>query len=161
MQCTQSNIRTKMKLGQYLSVGGLSVWRLCPAFKGALVTLSSGIKSKFHYLDLVKTLIKLSRACSRNRLRFFHTLETSRRKLRARCNPWPHVANRHISVSQLLWSCCYLVTVSNSGLLSVQRPRTASHAHFRHSHITELICGVNSSTRIEWHSDHRRHFTNR
>jgi len=62
------------------------------------------------------------------------------------CNPWPHVANRHISISQLLSSCSYLFTVSNSGLLSVQRPRPASHAHFRHSHIPELIFGVNSST---------------
>jgi len=41
----------------------------------------------------------------------------------------------HTSISQLLWSCCYLFIVSNSGLLSVQRPRPASHAHFRHSHI--------------------------
>jgi len=62
-----------------------------------------------------------------------------------RCNPWPHVANRHISISQLLSSCCYLFTVSNSGLLSVQRPRPASHAHFCHSHVPELICGVNRS----------------
>jgi len=45
------------------------------------------------------------------------------------CNPWPHVANRHMSISQLLSSCCCLFTVSNSGLLSVQRPRPASHAH--------------------------------
>ena len=51
-----------------------------------------------------------------------------------------------IGISQLLSSCCYLLTVSNSSLLSVQRPRPASHAHFRHSHIPELICGVNSST---------------
>jgi len=29
-------------------------------------------------------------------------------------------------VSQLLSSCCYLFTVSNSGLLSVQQPRPAS-----------------------------------
>jgi len=55
---------------------------------------------------------------------------------------------------------CYLFTVSNSGLFSVQLPRPASqsrllsmqrpcpvsHAHFRYSHIPELICGVNSST---------------
>ena len=27
----------------------------------------------------------------------------------------------------------------------MQRPRPASHAHFRHSHISELICGLNSS----------------
>jgi len=38
-----------------------------------------------------------------------------------------------------------LFTVSNSGLLSVKRLRPASHAHFRHSHIHELICGFNSS----------------
>jgi len=57
----------------------------------------------------------------------------------------PHVANRNIFISQLLSSCCYLFIVSNSGLLSVQRPRPASHAHFRHSYIPELICGVNSS----------------
>jgi len=62
-----------------------------------------------------------------------------------RRNPWPHVANRHISISQLLSSCCYLITVSNSGLLSVQRPRPAIQPHFRHSHIPELICGVDSS----------------
>jgi len=47
-----------------------------------------------------------------------------------------------------LSTCCYLFTVSNSGLLSVQRPRPASDAHFRHSHIPELICGVNSSIDI-------------
>jgi len=40
---------------------------------------------------------------------------------------------------------CYLFTVSNSGLLSMQRLRPASRANFRHSHIPELICGVNSS----------------
>ena len=45
-----------------------------------------------------------------------------------RCNPWPHVANCHMSISHLLSSCCHLFTVSNSGLLSVQRPRPASHA---------------------------------
>jgi len=56
-----------------------------------------------------------------------------------------HVANRNISISQLLSSRCYLFIVSNSGLLSVQRPRPASHAHFRHSYIPELISGVNSS----------------
>jgi len=37
------------------------------------------------------------------------------------------------------------ITVSSSGLLSVQRPRPASHVHFRHSQIPELICGFNSS----------------
>jgi len=62
-----------------------------------------------------------------------------------RCNPWPHVANRHMSLSQLLSTCCYLFTISSSGLLFVQRLRPASHAHFRHSHIPELICGFNSS----------------
>jgi len=62
-----------------------------------------------------------------------------------RCNPWLHVASRHISISQLLSSCCYLFTVSSSGLLSLQRPLPASHAHFRHSHIPAFICGVNSS----------------
>ena len=51
-----------------------------------------------------------------------------------RCNPWPHVA-----------SCCYLFTVFNSGLLSVQRPRPANQVHFRHSQIPEFICGFNSS----------------
>jgi len=30
----------------------------------------------------------------------------------------------------------------------MQRPHPASHAHFRHSHIPELICGVNSSIDI-------------
>ena len=35
---------------------------------------------------------------------------------------------------------CYLFTVSNSGLLSVQR-----HRHIRHQHIPELISGVHSS----------------
>jgi len=53
-----------------------------------------------------------------------------------RRNPWPHVANRHMSISQLLSSCCYLFTVSNSGLLSVLRPCSASHAHFRHRHLS-------------------------
>ena len=61
-----------------------------------------------------------------------------------RCNPWPHVANRRISISQLLSRCRYLFTFSNLGLLSVQQPRPASLAHFRHSHIPELTCGVNS-----------------
>jgi len=67
-----------------------------------------------------------------------------------RCNPWAHVANRHISISQLLSSCCYLFAFCNSGLLSMQRPRKANHEHFRHSHIPELICGFNSS--IDWQS---------
>ena len=62
-----------------------------------------------------------------------------------RCNPWLHVANRHISISQLLSSCCYLFTAYNSDLLSMHRPRPASHAHFRHLHIPELICGFNIS----------------
>jgi len=31
----------------------------------------------------------------------------------------------------------------------MHRPRQASHAHFCHSHIPELICGVNSSIDIE------------
>jgi len=62
-----------------------------------------------------------------------------------RCNPWPHVANR-TSISQLLSSRCYLFTVFNSGLLSVQRLRPASHAHFRHRHISVTdTCGLNSS----------------
>jgi len=38
-----------------------------------------------------------------------------------------------------------LIYSFQSGLLSVQRPRPASPAHFRHSHIPELICGVHSS----------------
>jgi len=63
-----------------------------------------------------------------------------------RCNPWPHVANRHMSISQLLSSCCYLFTVSNSGLLSVQRPHPASHTHFRHGHISVTdTCEINST----------------
>jgi len=33
------------------------------------------------------------------------------------CNPWPHVANRHMSISQLLSSCYNIFTVLNSGLL--------------------------------------------
>jgi len=33
------------------------------------------------------------------------------------CNPWSHVANRHMSISQVLSSCCYLFTVLNLGLL--------------------------------------------
>ena len=49
------------------------------------------------------------------------------------------VANREFSTG------CYLFTVSNSGLLSVQRP--ARHRHcFRHWHIPELISGVHSSS---------------
>jgi len=74
-----------------------------------------------------------------------YMLSIDNHSLLDRSNPWPHVAIHHISISQLLSSCCYLFTVSNSGLLSVQRPRPASHAHFHHSHIPELICGVNSS----------------
>ena len=65
-----------------------------------------------------------------------------------RLNPWSHVPNRQISISQLLSRRCYLFTVSDSGLLSVQRPRPASPAHFRHSHIPKLICGFNSSIDI-------------
>ena len=34
-------------------------------------------------------------------------------------------------------------------ILSVCRPRPASHANFRHRHIPELICGFNSS--IDYH----------
>ena len=56
-----------------------------------------------------------------------------------RCNPWPHVVSCHVSISQLLSSCCYLFTISNSGLLSIQRPRPASHAHLT------LACQVHSS----------------
>jgi len=82
---------------------------------------------------LLVCVVWVTRACySRN-----NTLD--------RYNPWPHVANCHICISQQLSTCCYLFTVSNSGLFSVQRPRPASHAHFRPSHIPELICGVNSS----------------
>jgi len=51
-----------------------------------------------------------------------------------------------MSISQFLSSCRYLFTVSNSGLLSVQRPRPASHAHFCHRHISVTdTCGLNSS----------------
>jgi len=50
-----------------------------------------------------------------------------------------------MSHRQSPYGCCYLFTVSNSGLLSMQQPRPASHAHFCHSHIPGLICGVNSS----------------
>ena len=39
---------------------------------------------------------------------------------------------RNPAIVKLLLQC-YLFTVSNSGLLSVQRPLPASHAHFRHS----------------------------
>jgi len=52
----------------------------------------------------------------------------------ATCRQSPYVHSR------LLSSCCYLVlfTVLNSGrllyILSVCRPRPASHAHFRHRH---------------------------
>ena len=76
-------------------------------------------------------------------LLFIRGLPIAIKRILMRCNPWPHVANCHISISQLLLSCCYLFTVSNSGLLSVQLPRPASHAHFRHRHIPELICEIN------------------
>ena len=46
-----------------------------------------------------------------------------------RCNPWPHVANRHKAAIVKLLLACYLFTVPNSRLLSTQRPRPASHAH--------------------------------
>ena len=60
-----------------------------------------------------------------------HQFDTCRSRNRGywgvleRCNPWSHVANRHVSIRQLLSTCCYLFTVSNSGLLSVHRPRPA------------------------------------
>ena len=37
----------------------------------------------------------------------------------------------------------------------MQRPRPASNAHFRHSHIPELICGVNSSIDLAKYLDTR------
>jgi len=79
-----------------------------------------------------------------------------------RCNPRPHVASRHMSISQLLSSCCYLFTVLNSGLLfytkrvsitptTPSQPRplpsaTPSPTHCCHWHIPELICEINSRT---------------
>jgi len=71
-----------------------------------------------------------------------------------RRNPWPHVANRHVSVSQLLSSWCYLFTVSNSGLLfytkrvSTTPTRPASHAHFRHGHISVTDTFLDSSVKL-------------
>jgi len=61
------------------------------------------------------------------------------RRILERCNPWPHAANRRMSISQILASWCYLFAVSNSGLLSVQTPRPASHFGHRQP------CGLNSS----------------
>ena len=58
------------------------------------------------------------------------------------------VADRHISISQLLWSCCYLFTVFNSGLLSVHRPRPASHAHFGHRQLCEINSSIDYITRL-------------
>ena len=104
--------------------------------------LTSSPAPSFH----AATCTRGSRASSSISLAPAHDRPTDRiLSLLDRCNPWPHVANRHISISQSLSSCCYLFTVSNSGLLSVQRPRPASHAHFCHSHIPEIVCGVNSS----------------
>ena len=62
------------------------------------------------------------------------------------CNPWPHVANRHVSISQLLSSCCYLFTVLNSGLLlytkrvsttptTPSQPRPLPSPTQRHRHV--------------------------
>jgi len=72
-----------------------------------------------------------------------------------RCNPWPHVANRHMSISQLLSSCCYLFTALNSGvlfcILNVCRPRSprpGSHAHCRHRHISVADTFLNSSVKL-------------
>jgi len=61
-----------------------------------------------------------------------------------------------MSKSQLLSSCCYLFTVFNSGLLSLQRPRPASHAHGHRQPY-----GLNSSiyffygTVRRWNKDYR------
>ena len=50
-----------------------------------------------------------------------------------------------MSISQILSSCCYLFTVSNSGLLSVQRPRPVSHAHYRHRQPSGLNSSIDSA----------------
>jgi len=60
----------------------------------------------------------------------------------ATCRQSPYV-HKPVIVKLLL-----LIYTSNSGLLSVQRRRPASHAHFRHWHIPELICEINSSIDI-------------
>jgi len=68
-----------------------------------------------------------------------------------RCNPWPHVANRHMSISQLLSSCCCLFTVLNSGLPFYTKrvsttPTTPSQTRPLPS---PTHCGVNSSIEID------------
>ena len=71
------------------------------------------------------------------------------------CNPWPHVANHHMSISQLLSSCCHLFMLLNSGLLfytehvsttstTPSQPICCRHIA-AHRHIPELICEINSS----------------
>jgi len=68
-----------------------------------------------------------------------------------RCNQWLHVGNRHMSTSQLIVKLLLLIysfqfRSAFPATTTPSQPRPLpSQTHYRHRHIPELICEVNSS----------------
>jgi len=106
-----------------------------PKTKFSGVMVLQGVEFSIFLLIFEWTLQKCSATALPVICTWTELLHNENKWLLERCNPWRHVANRHMSISQLLSSSCYLFTLSNSGLLSLQWPRPASHAH-RHRHIS-------------------------
>jgi len=64
-----------------------------------------------------------------------------------RCNPWPHVANRHYVHKPAIVKLLLLIYSFQFRSAFRPRPRPASHAHFHHLHISVTDIFLNSSVK--------------